>query len=759
MGARKSIIRNNSESIVNVDLKDYVDEITNIDNNYKSNLNYKNQNESEIKLNSIINSEIMQINQILYHSDLVKASILSNDSNSTKCLLETIFLSDYGFVKNNKKTDILISKNNPSKFLLPGSSMHIPDQIVNSKFNSLKTSKEDNLIDNNTIFKVSISDNDDYYNENIEINIDEVVSIVNSLINSDILIYIGNKTRENYDYRLFEKLTTNKIIDNYIKQSKILFLGNLSFQKSLNNITYVKANLMESYEAKFLYLSKLIDVVDSGMIKKVLNPSKFLDNYDIRNNDNLSELLAKLSDSEIKFVLSRKDEILKNKYNDYYTDYKNEEEKISKKIKDDIESEKRGIEKEIKKLEKLNVDLEKKSQKYIDNEKEIYYQKRKLKDLDEKLPKIDNSYLVSNHHISELQSLSEFKNNYLLNMNMNFESKSGLENLEKSIKSELLNVLLNKIEIKKSILNYKLMLRESIHGRNEDNELKNFIFLSRNEVIEELNDTFEKLNQIILKEQVKVNIICVELEEGINYIKNDLNTLEYRKFTNFFNIFNFSGSFSQYYKKLDYINKKYSAFNLKIFEAVTSICNQCYPQIEEMRKKIVKIYIDILSELDKSKFKFINSNQNFDIAQVKCVIMNELRRIDLFILKIYKLFGNITFSFKKAEKFYLIPTVIGSLSSAFGVLYLYLNPSSLMRNVNILIGTGITSCFMFMLSFYMTKVFEDSNKDKFSENINLLSKYIKDVSNNIENDFRLSLQNCKDEFVKSSTYLLDIAIM
>lgn len=689
---------------------------------------------------------------------------------------------------------------------------------IHKKLKLINFIPQKNIISNNLITHIVTTPLSDInfasLNDN-EIDIDDTVKIISLISRTDILIYIPNYDKITEEKNFWEFLSKNKLLMNSLKEKTVFFFNTNNTESNINhyfsmtlNFNMRNVNLERALREKILYMSKIL-YLDKKLVKnfmiKVFNLAGFIED----SNIDTKAITESLSYDELEYIKSNRDRIIGLDYKDYETEYNDDAQKKLYNINYKIHEKRNVIEKQVKELKSklANPENDKASSLSFmnENEKKILENKILVLEAQKKELSIQTvKDLVKDGIIDDKITYKKFEKNYLDDITINSESitsqrlsnkNSNIIKFEQDYQLTLEKLLINKISLLKQKINIELMIKVHNSKKHEDNnELNNFLLISRNDIIDIINSSFDKMDEIIKTQNNRLSKICNKLITNINQIKLALEenripntedqTFNFKDYTinlSYTDIFNYKGNFCNYNNGIIFLKKKYFEFNFELLSCLAEISNQCFAIIENMREEIHSTYSQIFMEIQKGYLSSANTSSNIsniqasseDSYKVDCnvskldfdsnsnsikstqlLIDSKLKEVDSFILELYKVFSKVDFKLERSLKYYLIPTGIGLATTLYTLYSFYslniMHFVTLGFAFNTAIGLG-----SFILSYYLTKKYREKNKMLFYDNLILLEKFINDKNSEIETKMRLKLYGYKDEFSKKACELVD----
>ena len=352
----------------------------------------------------------------------------------------------------------------------------------------------------NTINKYNLTYNNNYFNEEISKNIDN--------LESNIYQHYNNSSLNYYE------------IKNIIRNEFAELI--LPYQKQVNNfdnIVQQKINLVES---------NLKGIIDSKSFENMNHTAQminmFMKNQNFGNNNNISNNINNINNSNINF---NKSEMSNSKNNN--SNINNLESKLNLKLKNEYDKKIDTIERQINSMNSLLKTLK---ETFDSNMLDIFKNQ-------------DN-----NKSYTEKSEYEKYKTD------INIEIKKIKEE-QKKIKSinETLEKLINNVN-ELSILNNdnKYLFSNEINSLKDKYENINEIFSNLKGKIN--NFQFDKLLKLNLDSLQSINIYEInEMKEKIKSINDDVNDLYERLKSNDKNINNINNKNNELEQNLNYINK------------------------------------------------------------------------------------------------------------------------------------------------------------------------------------------------------------
>ena len=379
----------------------------------------------------------------------------------------------------------------------------------------------------NTINKYNLTYNNNYFNEEISKNIDN--------LESNIYQHYNNSSLNYYE------------IKNIIRNEFAELI--LPYQKQVNNfdnIVQQKINLVES---------NLKDIIDSKSFENMNHTAQminmFMKNQNFGNNNNISNNINNINNSNINF---NKSEMSNSKNNN--SNINNLESKLNLKLKNEYDKKIDTIERQINSMNSLlktlketfdsnmldifkNQDNNKSYTEKSEYEKyktDINIEIKKIKEEQKKIKSINETLEKLINNVNELSILNN-DNKYLFSNEIN-SLKDKYENI-----NEIFSNLKGKINNNQFDKLLKLNL-DSLQSINiyEINEMK--------EKIKSINDKVDDLYERLKSNDKNINNINNknnELEQNLNYINKDVEFLNKQNLT----------------FKIDEINKKLEEYFIR----------------------------------------------------------------------------------------------------------------------------------------------------------------------------------------------------
>lgn len=379
---------------------------------------------------------------------------------------------------------------------------------------------------------------------------------------------------------------------------------------------------------------------------------------------------------------------------------------------------------------------------------------------DELLLKKQKLSIISDSKVSsgETQNKEDDKSKKSKEQSYNYIS------FESSLKRNLERKVLDVNSKVKNALSFKLLLLLSLRKEEVENsnELRNYLMLCRNEIIQSVNDNFGHILSFYEEFVKTVHIQIQELMNEYNQILGlplDSESSSLNPLVAFANSFNFSGSFSSSHIKLGRLSVIFSRFTAKLFSLINEFTNKCFPSLESIKIKSDKVYTEILDTLNSSavagKFNIQISEvlKKISIDEIKNIFTKQLMKLHLFALATFRQFDFGKVSVNQSSAWFPVFSSLGVASFFYNFCLLY-NYKKLSLNSNSIIALNLFGILNFVLGTVFTVVFVNSSNSNFARTKEALDVYCKnllyhmkftaDKLTNIQNEIALNLTNLLD---------------
>lgn len=351
------------------------------------------------------------------------------------------------------------------------------------------------------------------------------------------------------------------------------------------------------------------------------------------------------------------------------------------------------------------------------------------------------------------KSFNEFKLKYVDKMQDIFSTCTGVDKFEEQLFNSFFKIINDKVNLIRSNISFKAFLYSNFDELEMNNDFNNSVIITRNEIVDELNQSFNQFKQILRSEQGNLIKSCDDLMTKI--IDNKSSSLNSK--ASFFensareallNLFNVFGNFVPYNNLISQSRKEYFTFNKNIFSTMTKLSNVCFKIFEMLSRTISNKYSDLFAEMQKKQSQSIfekmmksesnsstfNSLRDFPIEEI---VKSKLEKINVLSLHLLSIFGFTNFSLREVTPWYIFPSYGGAsmfMLSLFGTFKL-----NLPFKVSMYGGGAFVVCLL--LSYLLKMKYVSDSKSNFEKNIDQLISFL-----SVKKDKIVEFENVFDKF-------------
>jgi hypothetical protein len=335
------------------------------------------------------------------------------------------------------------------------------------------------------------------------------------------------------------------------------------------------------------------------------------------------------------------------------------------------------------------------------------------------------------------KSFNEFKQKYINKMNDIFSTSTGIDKFEEQLFHSFFKIINDKVNLIRSNISFKVFLFDNFSELEMNNDFSNSVIITRNEIVDELNQSFNNFKNILLSEQGNLIKSCDDLMTKIIDNKNLALQANVGYFENtpreaILNLFNIFGNFVPYNKLISQSRKEYFTFNKNIFTTMTKLSNVCFKIFEMLSRTISNKYSSLFAEMQKKQSQTIfekmmkenngsySSSFTLNDFPIEDIVKSKLEKINVISLHLLSIFGFTNFSLREITPWYIFPSYGGAsmfLLSLFGTFKLNLPFKVSMYG-------GGAFVISLLLSYLLKMKYVSDSKSNFEKNIDQLISFL-----------------------------------